>query len=51
MPETIAGIAVPDTALVREAGALVRQAADGTLFHHSRRVFLWGVLKSAARGA
>ncbi|MFC8371414.1 MULTISPECIES: HD domain-containing protein [unclassified Streptomyces] len=50
MPETIAGIAIPDTALVREAGALVRQAADDTLFHHSRRVFLWGVLKSAARG-
>lgn len=50
MPETIAGIAVPDTALAREATALVRQAADDTLFHHSRRVFLWGMLKTAARG-
>lgn len=43
MPDTIAGITIPDTALVREA-------ADDTIFHHSRRVFLWGMLKSQARG-
>src|SRR5689334_10486190 len=39
MTETIAGITVPDTRLVREATALVRRSADDTLFHHSRRVF------------
>ncbi|MEV6773853.1 HD domain-containing protein [Nocardia sp. NPDC051030] len=50
MPEIIAGITVPDTELVREATALVRNAADDTLFDHSRRVFLWGALKAAARG-
>ncbi len=50
MPEVIAGITIPDTALVREATAFVRQAADDTLFNHSRRVFLWGSLKAAARG-
>jgi hypothetical protein len=50
MSETIAGISIPDTALVREATALVREAADDTLFDHSRRVFLWGSLKAAARG-
>ncbi|WP_432871372.1 HD domain-containing protein [Microbispora rosea] len=50
MPTTIAGITIPDTALVREATALVRQAADDNLFNHSRRVFLWGTLKAAARG-
>ncbi|MET9264561.1 HD domain-containing protein [Amycolatopsis sp. NPDC004079] len=50
MPEVIAGIEIPDTALVREATALVRDVADETLFHHSRRVFLWGSLKAAARG-
>lgn len=50
MSEIIAGIAVPDTALVREATELVRAAADDTLFHHSRRVFLWGMLKARARG-
>ncbi|MEV6667188.1 HD domain-containing protein [Streptomyces nigra] len=50
MPETIAGISIPDTDLVRQATSLVRESADETLFHHSRRVFLWGMLKSAARG-
>jgi hypothetical protein len=50
MSETIAGISIPDTVLVREATVLVRQAADDTLFDHSRRVFLWGSLKTAARG-
>jgi hypothetical protein len=48
MVETIAGITVPDTVLTREATALVRQAADDTLFHHSRRVFLWGMLQAKA---
>ncbi|HST71321.1 MULTISPECIES: HD domain-containing protein [Kocuria] len=50
MPETIAGIAVPDSALARDTTTLVRQAADENLFHHSRRVFLFGMLQSAARG-
>lgn len=50
MPEVIAGITVPDTALIREATAVVREAAEDTLFHHSRRVFLWGSLKAAAQG-
>jgi len=36
--------------LAREATSLVRRVADETLFHHSRRVFLWGSLKAAARG-
>ncbi|MER5621716.1 HD domain-containing protein [Streptosporangium sp. NPDC002544] len=55
MTEIIAGIQIPDTALVREATEVVRSATDDavvgdTLFHHSRRVFLWGMLKSKARG-
>jgi hypothetical protein len=50
MPETIAGVTIPDTELVRDATALVRQAADDTVFHHSRRVFLWGMLKAAGQG-
>ncbi|MDH6279932.1 HD domain-containing protein [Prescottella agglutinans] len=50
MPEVIAGITIPDTDLVREATSLVRDVSDETLFNHSRRVFLWGALKSAARG-
>jgi hypothetical protein len=50
MSENIAGIVIPDTDLVREATTLVRDAADDNLFHHSRRVFLWGSLKATARG-
>ncbi|WP_225100305.1 HD domain-containing protein [Streptomyces sp. CoH27] len=55
MPEIIAGIEIPDSALVRAATEVTRQAADDpvsgdTLFHHSRRVYLWGMLKSRARG-
>lgn len=55
MSESIAGITVPDTALARAATALVRDASDDpligdTLFHHSRRVFFWGMLKSRSRG-
>ncbi len=50
MAEVIAGVTVPDTELVREATSIVRQATDDTLFNHSRRVFLWGSLRAAARG-
>jgi HD domain-containing protein len=50
MPETIAGIAVPDTDLAEAATALVRAAASPLLFDHSRRVFLFGVLKGRHRG-
>ncbi|HEY1840500.1 MAG TPA: HD domain-containing protein [Mycobacterium sp.] len=42
--ETVAGIVIPDTALVREATEFVRSAEDDVLFHHSRRVFLFGAL-------
>lgn len=45
MTETIAGIAIPDTALVAEATELVRDAASPLLYHHSRRVFLFAALR------
>ncbi|KJK50481.1 diguanylate cyclase [Lentzea aerocolonigenes] len=50
MAEVIAGVEIPDTELVRAATSLVRKVTDDTLFHHSRRVFLWGALKAAKRG-
>lgn len=55
MTETIAGIQVPDTELCRDATALVRDATDhslvgDSLYHHSRRVFFFGMLKAKARG-
>jgi hypothetical protein len=48
--ETIAGIAVPDTSLVREVTDFIRDAEDDLLFDHSRRVFLFGALQGRRRG-
>jgi hypothetical protein len=48
--ESIAGIEVPDTPLVREITELIRDAEDDLLFDHSRRVFLFGVLQGRRRG-
>jgi hypothetical protein len=50
MGETIAGVAVPDTPLAKEATEIVRAAENDLLFHHSRRVYLWGTLKGRRRG-
>jgi hypothetical protein len=50
MLETIAGIEIPDTALVRDATDLVREAESDLLFHHSRRVFLFGALQARRLG-
>ncbi|ORW05970.1 diguanylate cyclase [Mycobacterium kyorinense] len=46
----IAGITIPDTALVRETTEFIREAEDDLLFHHSRRVFLFGALHGHRRG-
>lgn len=48
--ETIAGIAIPDTALVREVTDYIRAAEDDLLFDHSRRVFLFGALQGRRLG-
>ena len=45
MSQTIAGVEIPDSALAKDATELVREAADDLLFHHSRRVFLFGSLQ------
>lgn len=45
MTETIAGIAIPDSAIAREATELVRDGATELVYHHSRRVFLFGSLR------
>lgn len=47
---TIAGIPIPDTALVREATDVIRDAEDDLLFDHSRRVYLFGALQGLRRG-
>ena len=48
--ETIAGIAIPDTPLVREVTDYIRAAEDDLLFDHSRRVFLFGALQGRRLG-
>jgi hypothetical protein len=50
MVESIAGIEIPDTRLVHEATEVVREAASPLLFHHSRRVYLFGMLQGRRRG-
>lgn len=48
--QTIAGIAIPDTALVRDTTDYIREAEDDLLFHHSRRVYLFGALQGQRLG-
>jgi HD-GYP domain-containing protein (c-di-GMP phosphodiesterase class II) len=47
---TIAGVAIPDSALAREATELVNDLSTPLLFDHSRRVFLWGALQGDRLG-
>ncbi|MFE9680498.1 HD domain-containing protein [Streptomyces sp. NPDC002701] len=44
-----AGVRVPDTKLAREATELVRDSADELIYHHSRRVYFFGVLRGRER--
>ncbi|WP_083410598.1 HD domain-containing protein [Mycolicibacterium rutilum] len=48
--DTIAGIEIPDTPLVKEITEYIRDTEDDLLFHHSRRVFLFGALQGRRRG-
>jgi HD superfamily phosphodiesterase len=50
MTEVIAGIEVPDTRLVSDATEFVRDVENDLLYHHSRRVFLFGALQGKHRG-
>jgi hypothetical protein len=50
MSEEIAGIPVPDRGVAAEATSLVRETTTPLLFHHSRRVFLFGSLQARALG-
>jgi HD superfamily phosphodiesterase len=48
--QTIAGIAIPDTQLVRDTTEYIRDVETDLLFDHSRRVFLFGALQGQRRG-
>ena len=48
--QEIAGIAIPDTPLVRDVTEYIRDVEDDLLFDHSRRVFLFGALQGRRHG-
>ncbi|MFI8165760.1 HD domain-containing protein [Streptomyces sp. NPDC085931] len=50
MTETIAGVEIPDSKLAREATELIRTTTPPLIYHHSRRVYLFGSLQAAALG-
>ncbi len=50
MTSSIAGVPIPDTRLVAEATELVMAEEPPLLFHHSRRVYLFGMLQGRRRG-
>ena len=50
MSEHIAAVEIPDTRLVTEATELVREAASPLIYHHSRRVYLFGALRGREQG-
>ncbi|MFG2877795.1 HD domain-containing protein [Streptomyces sp. NPDC048337] len=45
----IADVEIPDSRLAKEATELIREATDDLIYHHSRRVFLWGALQGRNR--
>jgi hypothetical protein len=48
--DTVAGVKIPDSALVRDATDLISETTSELIFHHSRRVFLFGSLQARALG-
>lgn len=49
-PTTIAGVRMPDSAMAKAATELVRDTETDLLYHHSRRVFLFGALIGRRKG-
>ncbi|MFD3781735.1 HD domain-containing protein [Streptomyces sp. NPDC058612] len=45
----IADVEIPNSRLAKEATELIREATDDLIYHHSRRVFLWGSLQGRNR--
>ena len=50
MTEIIAGVEIPETAAAAEATRFVRETTSPFIFHHSRRVYLFGMLQGRRRG-
>lgn len=50
MSTRVADIEVPDSQLAKEATELIREATSDLIYHHSRRVYLWGAMQGRKRG-
>ncbi|MCF3961881.1 HD domain-containing protein [Streptomyces fuscigenes] len=50
MTETIADVAIPDSTLAKDATDLIRETTTPLIYHHSRRVFLFGSLQARTLG-
>ncbi|MYS18682.1 HD domain-containing protein [Streptomyces sp. DvalAA-14] len=50
MSETIAGTEIPETAAVADATRLAQETTSPLIYHHSRRVFLFGMLHARRLG-
>ncbi len=50
MTSSIAGVPIPDTRLVADATEFIEAEEPPLLFHHSRRVYLFGMLQGRRRG-
>jgi hypothetical protein len=50
MPEIIAGLTIPETAAAAEATRLIRETTGPLIYHHSRRIFFFGLLHARKLG-
>ncbi|MEU0785098.1 HD domain-containing protein [Streptomyces sp. NPDC006173] len=50
MTEIISGVEIPQTAAIAAATELIRETTNPLIFHHSRRVFLFGSLHARRLG-
>lgn len=50
MPEVIAGWEIPETAAVAEATRRIQETTSPLIYHHSRRVFLFGLMHAHRLG-
>ncbi|MEU7752270.1 HD domain-containing protein [Micromonospora sp. NPDC049171] len=50
MPEVIAGLEIPDTTAVAEATRHIQETTRPLIYHHSRRVFLFGLIHARKLG-
>ena len=50
MPNTIAGISIPDSKMARDLIQFIRDTESDLLFYHSTRVYLFGALAGQRKG-